>query len=160
MTERFEEFVSNINLAYKHIIKIKAYEMHEFGLKGANAMTLFFLGKHEEGLTAVELGELCKEDKAGISKSLSALKEQGYIETDDDGGTKKYRTKFKISEKGKSVYDKISAIIVHVVEECSGSITDEDRITFYNTLDNIVKHIEKFSKHLEEKSKEQSDKKI
>ena len=146
--------MSNIAHAYKHILKIKSYEMQEFGLKGANAMTLFFIGKYAEGLTAGELGELCREDKAGISKSLAALKKQGYIEADDIGGTRKYRTKYKISEKGRAVYEKISSIIVHVVEECSKGVTVEERTSFYNTLDTIVSNIEKFSRHLEEKTRD------
>ena len=61
MTERFEEFVSNINSAYKHIIKIKSYEMQEFGLKGANAMTLFFLGKHQR-ISLPDANKFCKFD--------------------------------------------------------------------------------------------------
>lgn len=152
MTERFEEFVSNINRAYKHILKIKAYEMQEFGLKAAHVMTLFFIGKHPEGLTAGELSELCREDKAGISKALAELKKQGYVEADDADGTKKYRSKYKISEKGKSVYQKISEIIIHAVEVCSNGVSETERINFYNTLDVIVLNIEKFSKHLEEKT--------
>ena len=43
MVDRFEEFVSNITRAHKAILKIKAYEMQEFGLKAANVMTLYFV---------------------------------------------------------------------------------------------------------------------
>lgn len=153
MVDRFEEFVSNITRAHKAILKIKAYEMQEFGLKAANVMTLYFIGKYPEGLTAGELAELCQEDKAGISKSLASLKEQGYVETDSDGETKKYRIKYKISEKGKEAYEKVSEIIVHVVGKCSEGISSVKRIRFYNTLDVIVSNLEKFSEHLEEKSK-------
>lgn len=151
MIERFEEFVSNISLAYKYILKIKAYEMSEFGIKGAHAMSLFFIGKHPEGLTAGELGELCREDKAGISKALASLKRAGYIEAADEGGVKKYRTKYKISEKGLSAYEKISEIIVKIVGECGNGLTDSERISFYNSLEKIVSNIEKFNNHLERK---------
>ena len=76
MLERYEEFTTKINLAYKYIMKIKIHEMNNLDLKAANLNVLFYLGKNLDGLTASELCWLCKEDKAWISKNLNFLKKK------------------------------------------------------------------------------------
>lgn len=47
--------------------KLKELEMGQMDLKAGYTMCLYYLGKHPEGLTATQLTELCKEDKAAIS---------------------------------------------------------------------------------------------
>lgn len=141
MIPRFEKFTSNISLAYKYIIKIKAHEMQEFGLKASHVMCLFFIGKSENGLNAGELVELCNEDKSGISKALAVLKDQGFIQTDDENGTKKYRTKFYITQKGTAIYSRIITAINSVIEKCTDGINEEDRTVFYNALERIVTNL-------------------
>ena len=136
MIQRFEEFTSNISQAYKYIIKIKSHEMTEFGLKAANVMCLFFLGKHPQGLTATELCACCMEDKAGVSKSLALLKEKGFVIQEDSG--KKYKSKYFITEVGREVYKKLSVVIGSVVEKVGFGLTDEERNTFYKALGIIV----------------------
>lgn len=148
MIERFEEFTSNISQAYKYIVKIKAYEMKTFGLKGAHVMCLFSIGKHSEGLTAGELAELCKEDKAGISKSLSELKNQGLITAENNGRV--YKAKYFITEKGLEIYNKVSNLIVGIVDECSGDLNEAERAKFYKTLSAIVENLENCCKRLED----------
>lgn len=149
MIQRFEEFTSNIALAYKYIIKIKAYEMSEYGLKAANVTCLFFLGKYEDGLTATELCELCREDKAGVSKSLAFLKEKGYILQNEDG--KKYRSKYVITEPGKKIFEKIAIKIGNVVEKVGEGVTDEERNIFYNTLATMVANLRELCNETENK---------
>ena len=46
MIRRFEEFTRNIAMAYKYVIRIKAYEMNTFGLKGSHVMCLYYIGKN------------------------------------------------------------------------------------------------------------------
>ena len=150
MVERFEEFVQNIESAHKSIVKLKAYEINKFGLKAANVMCLFFLGKHSDGLTPSELCELCGEDKAGISKSLAVLKKLNYISGNDDGN-KKYRIKYKITEYGKEVCDEINKIIVNIVDKVGKGLTDEERIIFYKSLETIVLNLQKLCGQLETK---------
>lgn len=147
MTERFEEFTTNISRAYKSMLKIKGHEMTEYGLKASNVACLFFLGKHEEGLVATELCALCMADKAAISKSLTVLKEKGYAEREEDG--RKYKQKYKITDSGKQVYDKISTIIGEIVEKVGDGLTEEERNTFYRSFAVIVKNLETLCKGLE-----------
>lgn len=138
MISRFEEFTKSVSQAYKYIIKIKSHEMVEYGLKASNVTCLYFLGKHADGLNAGELCELCMEDKAAVSKSLSILKEKSYVTQEDD---KKYRSKYVITSKGKEVFDKIRVIIENVVEKVGDTLTDAERKIFYKALDIIVKNL-------------------
>lgn len=150
MIERFEDFTSNITQAYKYIIKIKAYEMRAFGLKAAHVMCLFFIGKHSEGLTASQLQKLCQEDKAGISKALAELKKQELIVANNDNGTKIYRAKYLITERGNKIYKEINNFIIHTVEECGKGLTEEERTVFYRSLSHITANLKSFYENLEE----------
>jgi len=149
MIPRFEKFTSNITLAYKYIIKIKAHEMQEFGLKASHVMCLFFIGKSENGLNAGELVELCNEDKSGISKALAVLKEKDYIATSDENTTKKYRTKFCITQKGTAIYSRILESINSVIKKCTDGINEEERSIFYNSLEKIVANLITVYKEME-----------
>jgi len=149
MIERFIEFTSNIAQAYKHVIKIKSLKMADFGLKASHVMCLFYLGKNAEGLTAGELIELCREDKAGISKCLNELKKQMLIEVDDENGTKKYRAKYRITPEGAAIYENISGIILQVVDKCGADLTEEERAIFYRSLGTIVKNLESIATDME-----------
>lgn len=145
MIERFEHFHSSVSAANKYIIKIKSSVMSEFGLKAANVMCLYFLGKCHEGLTPAELATLCKEDKAGISKSLNLLREKGYAKT-EDVSVKKYKIKYFITESGKEVYTKLNIRINEVVEKSGNALSDEERTIFYAALDKIVNNLYLISK--------------
>lgn len=78
MIERFETFTTNIASIYKNIVKIKKYEMNKIGLKGTHVTCMNFLNNSPKGLTAAEICVLAKENKAGISRALADLLEQGW----------------------------------------------------------------------------------
>lgn len=142
MIERFEKFHQNIAAAHKYMAKIKAASMDKFGLKAANVMCLYFLGKNEGGLTPMQLCGLCGEDKAGISKSLAVLKQKGYVAFEES--SKKYRNTYKITEAGQKVCDEINEIIVDVVGMVGASLLEEERIIFYKSLDAIVGNLKSY----------------
>ena len=149
MIERFIEFTSNIGQAYKHVIKIKSLKMADFGLKASHVMCLFHLGKNPGGLTAGELVELCREDKAGISKCLNELRKQNLGRVDDENGAKKYRAKYLITPEGTEIYNDISGIILQIVERCGADLTEEERTIFYRSLGTIVKNLEIIASDME-----------
>lgn len=148
MIERFEKFTRDIAVASKCISKIKEYEMKRFGLHGGCVMCLFFIGKHPEGLMPSELCELCAEDKAGISRSLSVLREKEYVEPLDEG--KKYRVKYRITDKGKAVVIAIDAAVRHMVSDAGGELDDEERDAFYRTFEIIVANLRTLCAALDE----------
>ncbi|MBQ9743745.1 MAG: winged helix-turn-helix transcriptional regulator [Clostridia bacterium] len=154
MLRRFKEFTKNISLAYKYLIKIKSFGIKEFGLKGSHVMCLFYIGESENGLTATELCKLCCEDKAAISKSLSALSENGYVSL-ENSENKKYRSTYFLTESGMQVVDRVKDKIFSAVVEGGHGLTEEEREVFYSVLQRIVDNLEAVSKKYIENNEEE-----
>lgn len=141
MLKRFEAFVSGITICYKHIQKIKSFEMTELGLKGTHAMCLFYLQRNPEGLTASQLCVLCEEDKAAISRTLNDLVEKGYIYTNNYEDKKKYRALMLLTDLGKEIADKVDQLIAQWVNIGGDGLSDEERNAFYYALDIIADNL-------------------
>ena len=145
MIRRFKEFTKYISLAYKYLIKIKSDGIKEFGLKGSHVMCLFYIGESENGLTATNLCQLCCEDKAAISKTLSALCEKGYVVL-ENGENKKYRSSYFLTDAGKEIMNQLNEKIRAAVTGGGTGLTDEEREIFYRCLSKIVDNLEAVSK--------------
>ena len=143
MIERFQSFVTGITICYKYIQRIKNAEMTEFGLKGTHVMCIFFLHHSPEGLTAAELCQLCAEDKAAISRTLAALLEKGYIQSEE----KKYRAKITLTEKGLQLAKQVDKVIEQWVGFGGDGLEEAERENFYHTLELISDNLkEKLTK--------------
>lgn len=141
MLERFERFTSAISTATKCVVKLKAREVREKGLRATHVMTLISIGKSgARGVTATTIGKYCREDKAGISKDLAVLKEQGYILPQNES-EKKYRVRYVLTDMGRQLYEKIRADIRDVVTRCGDGIDDGEREIFYRVFDKIVDNL-------------------
>ena len=144
MINRFENFAAYIAQANKYILKIKSQGMERFGLKAAHLMCVYYLGKHEEGLTAGELAEYCMEDKAAISKSLSELKSKEFVMTDNGDGKKVYRSKYFLSPKGKSAFCEIKDTILHITELVAEGLSMEEGAILYRSLERVVNNLKDY----------------
>ncbi len=137
MINRFQSFVTGITICYKYIQRIKNAEMTEFGLKGTHVMCVFFLHHNPEGLTAAELCQLCAEDKAAISRTLSTLQEKGYIQS----GEKRYRAKITLTEKGLLLAKQVDEVIEQWVGFGGDGLQEEERENFYHALELIADNL-------------------
>lgn len=137
MIQRFQDFVSGISSCYKYIQHIKSMEMAEFGLKGAHVMCLFFLHQNPQGLTASRLCQLCAEDKAAISRTISSLQREGFIASSD----KKYRALLQLTQKGNQVAQQFTQLIEQWVDFGGSGLSEEDRTTFYQALNLISNNL-------------------
>lgn len=154
MISRFKEFTKNISLAYKYLIKIKSEGIKEFGLKGSHLMCLFYIGEAENGLTAMELCKLCCEDKAAVSKALSALYEREFVKLENEDA-KKYRSTYFLTDSGRGALDRVKDKIMCAVEDGGTGLTDSDREVFYRCLNTIVENLEIVSKKIGEEQDEE-----
>lgn len=137
MLNRFGAFVGGITACYKYIQRIKSMEMTELGLKGTHAMCLFYLHRHREGLTAAQLCQLCGEDKAAISRTLSELEGKGYLHIQESGG-KKYRAVLRLTPEGERVADHIDGLIADWVSAGGDGLSQTEREEFYRVLEHIA----------------------
>ena len=109
MQDRFERFVVSITELHRYLQKLKELEMGQLDLKAGYTMCLYHLGKHPEGLTATQLTELCKEDKAAISRTLSQLSAKGLVSCELPENKRSYRTLYYLTEEGSTVVKKIGS---------------------------------------------------
>lgn len=149
MQERFETFTVLINRISRNIRKIKNQEMAEYNLRSAHVSCLYYIYALENA-TATDLCERCEEDKATISRSLEYLEANGYIKRDTEG-IKRYKSPVLLTEKGREVGKKIADKINGVLDQISGSLTEEERVAFYRSLSLISESLEEVSRKLDSK---------
>ena len=138
MIQRFDAFVSGITACYKYIQRIKSMEMTEFGLKGTHVMCLYYLRQYPTGLTAAQLCGLCAEDKAAISRTVSELRNRGYITSLSQ---KAYRAMLTLTTTGQEVARKFDHLIEGWVKTGGDGLTDEERTDFYRSLSAITENL-------------------
>ena len=138
MIQRFQNFLTGITVCYKYIQRIKNAEMTEFDLKGTHVACMFYLNHNPEGLTAAQLCSLCAEDKASISRTVSYLRQRGYIEP---GSGKAYRTPLRLTEQGMQIAQQMDPVIEEWVSIGGVGMTDEQRASFYETLALIAQNL-------------------
>ena len=78
MLHRYERFSLAIGEIERCRHKLTADEMEKYGLKGPYSVYLITLRRHEEGLTSVQLSELCGRDKSDVSRAISVLEKSGF----------------------------------------------------------------------------------
>ena len=151
MKERFETFTVLINRISRNIRRIKNQEMVAHGLRSPHISCLYYLYTHE-GLTATDLCERCEEDKATISRSLEFLETNGYLICQDNS-TKRYKSHFRLTEKGMSVGKEIAQKINAILDTVSDGLTEEERIAFYRSLTIISNSLDAITNKYEQRSK-------
>ena len=150
MNGRFETFTLSILELNRFIQKIKDIEMKKFGLRGGHTMCLYYLGKHPEGLTVTGLTELCLEDKAAISRSISQLLKKGFVTCTFPEGKRTYRTLYYLTGDGEKVVSSILSRIEAALSVGGSGLSDDDRRVLYSSmtliLNNLKRHIEEIEK--------------
>lgn len=140
MKERFETFTVLITRINRSIRKIKNQEMAEYGLRSVHISCLYYLYL-SDGLTATDLCERCEEDKATISRSLDYLENSGYIFCESKSA-KRYKSPLILTDKGSEVGKKILDKVNRVLDDVSVGLTEEERISFYRSLNIICDSLE------------------
>ena len=141
-SERFEIFTTAITKTYKIIQKIKIAEAERIGLKGSQVMYMYYLGKNQDGLTPIELSNLCVEDKSAVSRAIVELTNKGFVESSNDSSNQKYRVKIILTEKGKDINRQINRAIAIAVDKASKDLTENERENFYNVFYRISDNLE------------------
>ncbi|MBR5881262.1 MAG: MarR family transcriptional regulator [Clostridia bacterium] len=150
MQERFETFTVLINRISRSIRRIKNLEMASYGLRSPHISCLYYLYMFR-GITATELCEKCEEDKATVSRCLDYLEANGYL-TCHSKSTKRYKSPLVLTEAGLEAGQRIAAKIENVLQEISGALTEEERLSFYRSLSVISQSLESVFEESEKNS--------
>lgn len=150
----FHEFTVQIAEIDRNIQRIKAEEMKEFGLKGLHVSCLYYIYTRREGITQKELCELCNEDKASVSRSLTLLKKEGYIVSENEEG-RQYKCLLRLTEKGQETGARIQEKIEGLLGEIRADLDPEEEMIFYKNLNLISENMNRIcSRYKNKESKE------
>ena len=143
MKERFETFTVLIASISRSIRRLKTEETAEFNLKSPHVSCLYYLYK-EETMTAAELCEVCDEDKAAVSRSLTEMEQRGLLERDMTAGA--YRAKLRLTSTGREAADYVRKKACAAVEAAGQDLSDGDRAVLYTALESIAGQLQTIAK--------------
>ncbi len=124
--------------------RIATEEMKQYGLRGAYALYLMIIGSSEEPITAARLAELCRRDKADISRAVSTFQKKGILEPH---GQARYRASLVLTEEGKALTEQISGRAAEVLQQAGQGISAEMRDNMYQCLDIVARNMQKISEN-------------
>ena len=105
--------------------------MKKFGLRASHTMCLYYLGRYDGGLTATQLTELCKEDKAAISRCLGQLyREKTWCHVRYLKINVHIALLIILQKKGKGLLIKSMAGVEVALSNGGNGLSDEQRRTF------------------------------
>ena len=141
MTQRYARFSSAISGINQYIQKIESDEMKKYNLRGSCAQYLVAILSSSEDLTATRLSEICRKDKAAVSRTLAELEQAGMILRCDREG-RRYRANLKLTEKGMTVARNVNRLVYLAVQKASEGYDMESRQTFVNVLNLIAGNLQ------------------
>ncbi len=144
MVSRFEKFTYAISEINRYWHKIASEEMSKYGLKGPFAMYLTVLYRNHDGVTSVQLGELCDKNKADVSRAVAVLEEKGLV-TRKTHNNSLYRAKIILTKEGVTAAEQVQKAAVRAVEKGGNGLSKEQRDIFYTVLENIASNLKQVS---------------
>ena len=148
MLDRFSTFTVLVDKLKRSIRRIKTGEMAEFELKSPHVSCLYYLYRYDT-LTSTELVEICKEDKASVSRSIEFLEVNGYV-TCNQELHKRYKSPFILTEKGKAVAKKVVDKVDRILDEASRGLSEDERNTMYRCMAVISANLDNMCGEYEE----------
>lgn len=141
MLNRFERFSYAITEISHCWHKIATEEMKQYGLKGTHAVYLVTLARYPEGITATQLGEITRRDKADVSRSVTALLDKGIIHREEND-KKTYRAKLTLTDAGREAMRQVQKRVDIAVENGGRGMSEELRERFYQGLEIIAANLQ------------------
>lgn len=142
--DRFETFTGSILELSRYLQKLKDLEMKPFGLRANHVMCLYYLGKNPDGLTVTQLADVCKEDKAAVSRCLAQLVEQKLVSGDFPENKRSYRTKLYLTDSGQELVQKIYARVDAAMVGGSSGLSDAQRENLYTAMEMIINNLSRY----------------
>ena len=151
MTPRFYHFVRLIERIHKSIGKLKLDTAPYFGVKSVHIFWIYELYSHPEGLIAAELASNSMISRSLISREIERLQKDGYVEIfeSNHGKRKNYHARILLTPKGKKLAESIFEEGMGIQSEVSRGISQEELLSFYQTLEKLCHNLEDVAKRRE-----------
>ena len=150
MENRFEKFSIAVLELNRCLQRIKDLEMRKFGLRSAHTMCVFYLGQHPEGLTVTQLSEICREDKAAVSRCLSQLAQRELVVSYAPRNLRAYRNPYRLTEKGRLLAKQMDERVAEALRWGGKGLTEEQRESFYASAQIILDNLSRYQEDGEE----------
>ncbi|MBQ8815506.1 MAG: winged helix-turn-helix transcriptional regulator [Lachnospiraceae bacterium] len=144
MVNRFERFTFAMSKISKCWHKLTTDEMAKYGLKGPHSVYLIAMYRHEDGITAPQLCDICGKDKADVSRMMSIMEKKGLV-TKEGSNQNRYGGVWKLTPEGKAAAEYVRERARLAVELGGKGLTEEDRAAFYRAMELIVSNLQKMS---------------
>ena len=145
MLNRFAKFSLSISEIDRCWHKLAAEEMTKYDLNSPHAVylnTLYDAG--EEGITAAQLAEHCRKNKADVSRMIAILEKKQLVQK-VAVGENLYRAKLVLTQEGKQAAEHVRQRAALAVELAGSGLTAQERETFYKALEQITENLQKLS---------------
>lgn len=143
--DRFETFILLIDAIHKSINKIKTDIAPESSVKSVHTMWLYELLINPGGLTATEIANKTKIDKSLVSREITALMREGYVECSHPHGKRSYNSVIALTDKGRELALHIAESALSIQNLVSYNVEKDELSVFYSVLERIYNNIKAIS---------------
>ena len=144
-TIRFLKFTQMIETLQKSVKKIKLDYAPKYGCKGIHLFWLSELLNHPNGLTPVMLAKQANIDRSLVSREISFLLKEEYIEFVGNSDKRTYNAPIILTEKGRKIAEEINADAFRIQSQADDGVGEEELEQFYKTADKLMKNLNKIS---------------
>ena len=142
---RFEKFMILVEGIRKSIGRLKDDAVPSFGIKSVHVMWMYRLLDHEEGLTAAELAAAATVDRSLVSREISALQKNGYIESRGAGNKRGYKARWYLTERGREAAYGIRELALRIQDRVSEGIDPAELAAFYATFEKLHANLQRLA---------------
>lgn len=143
MISRYEQFAFAISSIHRCIQKIERDEMEKRGYKGVFAQYLAAMYRHPEGLTSMQLSEICDKDKAAVSRAVGEMIEMKLVYRQSvNEHESRYRALLLLTQEGQTAAQYVCERAQYAVDYVGRDLTDTNRHILYAALGTIAENLE------------------
>lgn len=143
MISRYEQFAFAISSIHRCIQKIERDEMEKRGYKGVFAQYLAAMYRHPEGLTSMQLSEICDKDKAAVSRAVGEMIDMKlvYRQSVSDHDSR-YRALLLLTQEGQTAAQYVCNRAQAAVDFVGSDLNEQNREIFYSAMAMIAENLE------------------
>ncbi|MBQ8836738.1 MAG: MarR family transcriptional regulator [Clostridia bacterium] len=142
---QFEMFSLIISEISKHLHKMTAELMKQYGLNGSHAMYFLAFYRYPDGMSASQICEQCCRDKSDVSRTVSVLTDKGFL-IKEASPKIQHRTVFKLSDKGKETAEHLLEKVNYFSELLEAKLGAERQEELYESLKSVLYMLSEYNK--------------